>query len=112
MSLVKTELRKRIRNNGVLTFAEFVDLALYWPHGGYYCSNQHPAGPGGDFYTSPTAHPAFGACLSFQLEQMWAVLGRPHPFFVVEFGAGDGRLCHDIMTYLARLQKDFLHSIQ
>lgn len=112
MRPLEDELRWRIRDRGPLTFAEFMDLALYWPSGGYYASRPSPIGPLGDFYTSPVAHPAFAACISLQLEQMWAALGRPSQFYVVEPGAGDGLLCHDILTYLENRHAALLSSLQ
>ena len=53
----------------------------------------------GDFYTSPCLTPVFGALIGKQLEEMWVALGRT-AFTIVEYGAGDGRLCHDILNYL------------
>jgi SAM-dependent MidA family methyltransferase len=35
-----------------------------------------------------------------QLEEMWELLGKPSVFHAVEFGAGTGLLCLDIMNYL------------
>ena len=75
----EAEIRRRIQQQGAITFAEFMELALYWPDGGYYTSAQ-PFGASGDYYTSPMAHPAFGALLAVQLYQMWQIMGRPKPF--------------------------------
>ena len=58
----EVEIRRRIQQQGVITFAEYMDVALYWPDGGYYTSAE-PFGASGDYYTSPMAHPAFGALL-------------------------------------------------
>jgi SAM-dependent MidA family methyltransferase len=95
----EAEIRRRIREAGPITFAEFMELALFWPQGGYYLQ-QEPIGPSGDYYTSPLAHPAFGALLAVQLFQMWQLMGRPEPFTVVEMGAGNGLLCRDIVAYV------------
>ena len=92
------EIRRRIRERGPITFAEFMELALFWPQGGYYLQRE-PIGPSGDYYTSPLVHPAFGALLAVQLFQMWQLMGRPGPFTVVEMGAGNGLLCRDIVAY-------------
>ena len=84
-SSVQEVLKERIARRGPISFAEFMELALYWPRGGYYSEapfERHPA----DFFTAPTAHPAFGALLSLQLEEMWQVLGRPSLFTVVVCG--------------------------
>ena len=34
----EAEIRRRIRADGRINFAEFMELALYWPHKGYYSS--------------------------------------------------------------------------
>ena len=103
---VEDEIRRRIREVGPITFAQFMELALYWPKGGYYRGTT-PIGSSGDFYTSPGAHPAFGGLLAVQIYQMWRLLGSPSPFWVVEPGAGDGLLCHDLVSYSLNLPEDF-----
>ena len=102
----EAEIRRRIADRGMIPFAEFMDLALYHPVGGYYASGGR-VGAGGDFYTSPAAHPAFGALLAAQLFQMWRVLGEPSPFWAVEAGAGDGLLCRDVTAAAERLPDGF-----
>ena len=67
------EVRRRIDERGKITFAEFMDIALYWPDGGYY-TGQEPVGAQGDFYTSPAVHPSFGALLGGPLFQIWQYL--------------------------------------
>ena len=102
----EAEIRRRIANRGMIPFAEFMDLALYHPIGGYYAAGGR-VGAWGDFYTSPAAHPAFGALLAAQLFQMWRVLGTPSPFWAVEAGAGDGLLCRDVTAAAERLPDGF-----
>ena len=108
------EIRRRIRERGPISFAEFMELALYWPQGGYYWGGgtrgggeSGPIGAQGDYYTSPMAHPAFGALLAVQLSQFWLLLERPDPFYVVEPGAGNGQLCRDILAAAAALPDGF-----
>ena len=105
------EIHNRIGEHGRITFAKFMEIALFWPTGGYY-SRQHNIGPTGDFYTGPKAHPAFGALLSIQLLQMWQLLDRPSPFWVIEMGANDGLLARDIISYCAYLPPDFRDCIR
>ena len=105
LSFMKTaaaeeEIRSRIAREGRVTFAEFMELALYHPKGGYYARGS-PFGESGDYFTSPSAHPAFGALIAVQLREMWQTLGRPAPFHVVEVGAGDGILARDVLEYSA-----------
>ncbi len=91
------EIRRRIQVFGAITFAEFMEVALYHPDG--YYSSRRPIGAGGDYFTSPVAHPAFGALICVQLETMWRRLGCPSPFWVIEAGSGDGILGTDIVRY-------------
>ena len=88
-----------------------MDLALYWPNGGYY-RGPSPTGASGDFYTAPGAHPAFGALLCLQIYQMWRFLDCPHPFWMVEAGAGSGLLSHDVAGFALSLPHRFHRSLR
>lgn len=85
-----------------ITFAEFMDLALYDPQHGYYATNQVNIGVSGDFFTSPHLGPDFGEMLAEQFAEMWHLLGNPHPFTLVEMGAGQGMLAQDVLIHLHR----------
>jgi SAM-dependent MidA family methyltransferase len=73
---------------------------LYYPDLGYYTSNRNQIGKEGDFYTSACLTPVFGALIGRQLEEMWHLLGEEAPFTIVEYGAGTGILCQDILSSL------------
>ncbi len=105
------EIRARIQSRGKIPFAEFMELALFHPRGGYYT---HPTrvGASGDYFTSSSAHPVFGALLSIQLQQIWELMGAPAPFFVVEMGAGSGLLARDILDYVKTLPEPFRRSVR
>lgn len=105
------EIRRRVQQSGAITFAEFMAVALFWPQGGYYLGPE-PIGASGDYYTSPMAHPAFGALLAQQLFQMWQLLNCPPKFTVVETGAGNGLLCHDLVAHSAHLPPEFRRSLR
>ena len=105
------EIRRRIQKSGAITFAEFIEVALFWPQGGYYLGPE-PIGASGDYYTSPVAHPVFGALLAQQLFQMWQLLSCPAKFTVVETGAGNGLLCHDLVAHTAHLPPEFRRSLR
>lgn len=105
------EVRRRIAARGAITFAEFMDVALYWPCGGYYTSYSR-IGPEGDYYTSSLVHPAFGALLCVQLYQMWEMMERPARFHVVELGAGNGNLARDILEYARHLPSGFSRALR
>ena len=111
MSVIEDIVRSRIREKGRVTFAEFMEMALYYPGLGYYTSGQTRVGAAGDFFTSPDTHPVFAALIALQLEQMWHLLGEPAPFTVVEMGAGKGLLARDIISYLPHLSPGFADSL-
>ncbi|MBI2861523.1 MAG: SAM-dependent methyltransferase [Chloroflexi bacterium] len=110
-NLVKV-IQRRIRKTGPLTFAQFMELCLYHPSLGYYTAGRQRVGPQGDYYTSPSAHPIFGALLAHQLEQLWAILDHPRPFVVVELGAGKGLLAADILTSVQQLSSGFQDALR
>ncbi len=110
-SPVASVIKGRIRRCGRISFAEFMGLALYHPSSGYYAS-QPVFGAAGDYYTSPAAHPAFGALLAVQLARMWEVLKRPALFYVVEMGAGNGILARDILDFAPQLSDSFSRAIR
>ena len=95
-----------IREKGPLTFARFMEICLYHPQYGYYFSGRACRGREGDYFTSPTVHPVFGALLGKQLAQMWGLLGEG-TFEIVEMGGGEGYLCLDILDYLQRYEPQF-----
>ena len=102
-------IRRCIRQQGRITFAEFMQTALYHPVDGYYTSEK-PFGAAGDYYTSAAVHPAFGALLAVQLYGMWRCMGKPSGFTVVEMGAGSGMLADDILACAAQLPDGFADS--
>ncbi len=107
----ESEARRRIGELGKITFAEYMSVALYWPHGGYY-TGREPVGAQGDYYTSPAVHPAFGALLAVQLFQMWREMDSPSPFTVLELGAGNGLLCRDVTAYAKELPQEFAAALR
>ena len=108
---VELKLRERIRTEGRISFADFMDMVLYDPEGGYY-ANRLRLADSLDYFTSPTAHPCFGALLAVQLERMWEILGRPDLFHAVEMGAGTGLLARDVTQYASGLSDDFARSLR
>jgi SAM-dependent MidA family methyltransferase len=101
---VAERLREAIRDHGPITFAEFMEVALYSP-GGFY--DQPPIGERGHFVTSPHVHPVFGELLAGGIRQMWETLDRPDPLSIVEVGAGDGTLAAQLLGQLAGLPVDY-----
>ncbi len=86
-----------------MTFARFMEQALYHPEFGYYTRPTDAAGEdrigwSGDYFTSVDVHPVFARVLVRQFAQIDEQVGRPDPFTVVEMGPGKGLLARDILT--------------
>lgn len=81
-----------------MSFHDFMETALYHRVLGYYMAVREKIGTTGDFFTSCCLGPVFGAMIARQLAEMWELSGETD-FTVVEFGAGTGMLCHDILDY-------------
>ncbi|HUK55925.1 MAG TPA: SAM-dependent methyltransferase [Nitrospiria bacterium] len=96
------KIREEIRRKGRMTFARFMEIALYDPDEGYYIAAAERIGLGGDYYTSPDVHPVFGRLLAKQIRQMETLVPGPDPFTILEMGAGKGLLCRDILGGLKR----------
>jgi SAM-dependent MidA family methyltransferase len=47
--------------------------------------------------TSAEVGPLFGACVARALDRAWQEQGAPDPFFVIEAGAGRGRLAREVL---------------
>ena len=117
MNELELTIRQGILDSGPITFAEFMDAALYSPMGGYYTrlgstAGSMPSGGPVDYFTSPMAHPAFGALIAVQLRDMWRRMARSGTFTVVEMGAGDGLLARDVTVYAARLDPAFADALE
>lgn len=82
---------------GFISFARYMELALYAPGLGYYSGGARKFGAAGDFVTAPGLTALFGQALATQSRQLMN-LSAPH---VLEVGAGNGRLAADLLTTLA-----------
>ncbi len=84
---------------GWISFAVFMDQALYAPGLGYYAAGAQKFGSEGDFVTAPEMTPLFGRTVARQVAQVLEQVGGD----VVELGAGSGLLAVDILGELERL---------
>lgn len=84
---------------GWISFARFMQQALYAPGLGYYTAGARKFGAAGDFVTAPELSGLFGQALASQVSQIMA-LSAPQ---VLEVGAGSGRLAADLLLELERL---------
>ena len=93
-------IRAEIASSGQMTFARFMELALYHPELGYYRADAARPGRDGDFLTAPEAHPIFGRAVGRLAVDVWSALGRPSDFVIREHGAGTGALAAALMDGL------------
>jgi len=97
--LIAAEIDAR---GGWISFARYMELALYAPGLGYYAGGSHKFGDhqeGGDFLTAPELTPLFAGVLARQVAQVLAA-SAPQ---MIEAGAGSGRLAADLLPALAAL---------
>jgi SAM-dependent MidA family methyltransferase len=105
------KLIARIDQNGPITFAEFMETALYDPDFGYYTTDS-VIGAGGDYWTSSEVHPIYGDLLARQLAQAATVIAPTGVFTVLEMGAGRGTLAVHVLTALQREHPSLLGRLQ
>jgi SAM-dependent MidA family methyltransferase len=99
MDEVESIIRQEILAGGSISFARFMELALYCPRIGYYERASTTPGPRGDFYTSVSTGPLFGELLARQFVDWGRQTGLP-TLTLVEAGAHDGRLAADVLAWL------------
>lgn len=102
------QLREEITLNGPITFARFMEVALYAPGRGYYAASTARPTRAGDFLTAPEMHPIFGRVLARHLDTLWHQLGEPRPFTLREYGAGTGALILALLDGLRRMDSELL----
>ena len=103
---ISQELSTRIaaeiaRHGGWLSFARYMEMALYEPGLGYYSNPGQVFGAAGDFVTAPELTPLFGATLARQVSP-WlkdpALAGCGQ--VVLEVGGGSGMLAAQLLNAL------------
>jgi SAM-dependent MidA family methyltransferase len=106
-------IRGEAAKTGVLSFARFMELALYAPGCGYYEAQKNCVGRRGDFYTSVSTGELFGQLLAFQfagwLEDIQISNLQPQ---IVEAGAHDGKLAADILNWLQSNRPELFRQIE
>ena len=103
---ISQELSTRIaaeiaRHGGWLSFARYMEMALYEPGLGYYSNPGQVFGAAGDFVTAPELTPLFGATLARQVspwlkDPALACSGQ----VVLEVGGGSGMLAAQLLNAL------------
>ena len=93
---VTLRLTQRIRCNGPISVAEFMETALGDADGGYY-TTRDPFGAAGDFTTSPEISQVFGELIGLWCADTWQNMGAPTAFTLIELGPGRGTLMADAL---------------
>jgi SAM-dependent MidA family methyltransferase len=86
---------------GWISFARYMELALYAPGLGYYSAGSRKLGRDGDFVTAPEFTGLFGRSLARQLSE----LIEQGFTDILEIGAGSGALAADLLPELAALDR-------
>ena len=90
------------RVGGKITFARFMELALYHPRFGYYTGGAARIGKRGDFFTSVSVGPLFGKILAQFFRKLRAESGAEE-FAIWEFGGRGGELRADALAVAPEL---------
>ena len=96
MTALAAEIRERIRRDGPLSVAAYMELCLNHPGHGYYRQGR-PIGAAGDFITAPEVSQMFGELIGLWCAAVWQSMGRPRPVRLVELGPGRGMLLADAL---------------
>jgi SAM-dependent MidA family methyltransferase len=86
---------------GWISFARYMELALYEPGLGYYSAGARKFGAAGDFVTAPELGPLFGRCVAGQCADVLRDLGPRAE--VLELGAGSGAMAASVLAELEQL---------
>jgi SAM-dependent MidA family methyltransferase len=89
------------RAGGWISFARYMELALYAPGLGYYAAGSTKLGGAGDFITAPELSSLFSQTLARQVSEIQAAAGGE----VLELGAGSGRMAADLLLALDALHR-------
>jgi SAM-dependent MidA family methyltransferase len=96
MSALTDEIITLIRQEGPISVARYMELALAHPKHGYYITRD-PFGAAGDFTTAPEISQMFGELIGLWLAQAWLDMGSPARVILAEAGPGRGTLMADAL---------------
>src|SRR5947208_10261626 len=96
-----------INNRGPVSFAWFMQQALYHPEHGYYSSGRCSIGRKGDYFTNVSVGPLFGQLMAAQFTENWERLGKIDKFLIVEQGAHDGQFARDVLQSAQKHAPEF-----
>ena len=105
-------IRSEVRKRGPVSFAWFMQQALYHPEHGYYSSGRCVIGRAGDYFTSISVGPLFGQLLCRQFIEIWEGLGKIDNFVIVEQGANDGQFARDVLEFSQTCAPEFFAALR
>lgn len=100
MTALAEEIRERIRRDGPISIATYMELCLHHPDYGYYRRGR-PIGASGDFITAPETSQMFGELIGIWCAAVWQAMGEPRRVRLVELGPGRGTLLADALRAAA-----------
>ena len=99
-AVATTLIRDRLAAaGGWMSFADFMELALYAPGIGYYSAGAVKIGASGDFVTAPEVSDLFSRCVARQCADVLTETGGE----ILELGAGTGRMAATVLKTLAEI---------
>jgi SAM-dependent MidA family methyltransferase len=105
-------IRAEIKTRGSISFARFMQQALYHPKDGYYSSGRCAIGRRGDYFTNVSVGPLFGRLLAAQFAEIWERLGKIDKFVLVEQGAHHGEFARDVLVSARKRWPDFFATVR
>lgn len=113
MKMPTDAIREEILKCGEISFARFMELALYCPETGYYEAKKDNVGRTGDFITSVSTGELFGQLLAFQFAEWLDELKiQNEKLKIIEAGAHDGKLATDILNWLEIFRPELFSQIE
>src|SRR5437773_7925420 len=105
-------IRAQVQKRGPISFAWFMQQALYHPEHGYYSSGRCAIGRKGDYFTNVSVGPLFGQLLAAQFSEIWERLGKMNDFVIVEQGAHDGQFARDVLEFTQKRLSEFFDALR
>lgn len=90
----------------MITYADYIDLALYHPQEGYYMKERKKIGREGDFFTTSNISDIYGKLIGKWYAKKAESLGLPAA--VCEIGAGNGRFARAFIQGWNDVSKELL----
>jgi SAM-dependent MidA family methyltransferase len=101
-----------INDKGPITFADFMEQALYHPELGYYRTDREVWGAAGDYITNADAAAVFTKLIAKQICEAWRALGSPEDFTLIEAGGGRGLTLKGILDSLKEFHPDLFEVVK